>query len=262
VTKFARATAVQALGDDRFAATVDDRWRTPAGPNGGYVAAIVLRALEAAAGRPARSVTLHYLRSPLPGDAIVEVRRRREGRTLTTLTASLVQEGRPAVLAIAALAGPYPRAVEFAAPGLPVAPYDEAAPYTDFPADFPFMGFLEHRPALGATPFTSSTEEAVTGGWLALREPAPLDAPTLALYADAWWPASFARMDRPSAAPTIDLTLHFRATPPPGADGAVAVRFTSRTAHDGYVEEDGEVWSADGTLLVQSRQLALLLAPA
>jgi hypothetical protein len=69
-------------------------------------------------------------------------------------------------------------------------------------------------------------------------------------------------MATPAAVPTIELTLHFRATPPADATGPVAVRFTSRTAHDGYVEEDGELWSADGTLLVQSRQLAIVLAPA
>jgi acyl-CoA thioesterase len=64
------------------------------------------------------------------------------------------------------------------------------------------------------------------------------------------------------AAPTIDLTVHFRA---PGAVAALAaedhllVRFRSTTAAGGFFEEDGELWSPDGTLLAQSRQLALLL---
>jgi hypothetical protein len=39
----------------------------------------------------------------------------------------------------------------------------------------------------------------------------------------------------------------------------VLARFASRTSHGGFFEEDGEIWAPDGTLLAQSRQLALLL---
>jgi hypothetical protein len=35
--------------------------------------------------------------------------------------------------------------------------------------------------------------------------------------------------------------------------------FRSRLAHDGFFEEDGELWSRDGALLAHSRQLALLI---
>ena len=83
---------------------------------------------------------------------------------------------------------------------------------------------------------------------------------------EAWPPSLFARM-RPEEAgtrgvPTVDLTVHFRASLPlPGmrSDDYVLVAFRSRYADEGFVEEDGEIWSRDGRLLAQSRQLALLL---
>ena len=62
--------------------------------------------------------------------------------------------------------------------------------------------------------------------------------------------------------PTVDLTIHFRAElPHPGArDDVVARRVPHRRVADGgFLEEDGEVWAPDGTLLAQSRQLATML---
>ena len=45
-TDFDRATAVTPLGDGRFAGEVEDGWGAPPGPNGGYLAAILTRALQ------------------------------------------------------------------------------------------------------------------------------------------------------------------------------------------------------------------------
>jgi len=61
--------------------------------------------------------------------------------------------------------------------------------------------------------------------------------------------------------PTVDLTIHFRTELPLAHarpdDWCLAV-FRSRLAAGGFVEEDGEVWSHDGVLLAQSRQLAVI----
>ena len=55
---------------------------------------------------------------------------------------------------------------------------------------------------------------------------------------------------------TVDLTVHVRSLPPEGYDDWCFVRFRSVVSADGFCEEDGEVWSRDGQLLAQSRQLA------
>jgi acyl-CoA thioesterase len=119
----------------------------------------------------------------------------------------------------------------------------------------------EFRGALGGAPF-SGAAEAVTGGWLRLAQPQNADAYVVAAMTDAWFPAVFARLTEPAALPTVDLTVHFRAPlPVAGADpaGWTLARFSSRWAHEGFVEEDGELWSPDGVLLAQSRQLALMI---
>ena len=58
--------------------------------------------------------------------------------------------------------------------------------------------------------------------------------------------------------PTLELTIHFRGEPPAGEHPWIKASFVSRVAAGGVVEEDGELWSTDGTLLVQSRQLAMM----
>ena len=63
--------------------------------------------------------------------------------------------------------------------------------------------------------------------------------------------------------PTVDLTIHFRVGPaasgPRADDAFVLAAFRTTVAADGFLEEDGEIWAPDGTLLAQSRQLATVL---
>ena len=69
------------------------------------------------------------------------------------------------------------------------------------------------------------------------------------------------RTDQRVVAPTIDLTIHFRAPLPldgMGPDDHALVLFSSRHAQHGFVEEDGQVWTPDGRLIAMSRQLAIL----
>ena len=48
--RFERDTAVTRTGENDFRASLDPGWWIVVGPNGGYIAAILLRALEQAVG--------------------------------------------------------------------------------------------------------------------------------------------------------------------------------------------------------------------
>jgi acyl-CoA thioesterase len=262
-TEFDRATAVTAAVGGAWDGTVDAGWFAGKGPNGGYLAAIVLRAMTAelddAARRP-RSFTCHYLRPPAAGPVRIDVTVERSGRTMSSLTARLSQDGRPCVLGTAAFGSDVPAPADYAS-----APPDVPAPEAIEPTDDSASGLsivskFELRPALGTQLFAGAPE-AVTGGWLRFSDPRATDAIALAMFADAWWPAPWVRLRAPVSAPTIDLTVHFRAPRAalalePG-EPVLAV-FRSTTAADGFFEEDGELWTRDGVLLAQSRQLALL----
>ena len=228
------------------------------------MAAVVLRALTLAVDDPERaprSLTVHYLAPPAEGDVEVETRVERSGRTLTSMSARLVQGDRLLAIALAAFATPR-TGLEFAdlaAPSVP--PAVEVAPRGG-PAMIPMQERLDARPVIGPEPFSGGDRSEV-GGWLRLTEPRPYDPVLVAMLTDAWVPAVFGRMtfeDRVGV-PTIDLTVHFRSAVPPSLapDDHVLVVFRTQMAGEGFIEEDGEVWAPDGTLLAHSRQLAVML---
>jgi acyl-CoA thioesterase len=130
-------------------------------------------------------------------------------------------------------------------------------------ARIPVHARYDARRAFGGELFAGG-ERAEGGGWIRLSDgDRPLDAPLLAAYADAWPPAVFARLAAPGLTggiPTVDLTVHFRETLGADRSGDFALaRFRTRRAHEGFLEEDGQIWSRNGRLLAQSRQLALML---
>jgi acyl-CoA thioesterase len=85
----------------------------------------------------------------------------------------------------------------------------------------------------------------------------------VAALSDAWYPAIFTRLTERFGVPTVDLTVHLRsihALERMQPDDWMAARFRTTVADEGFLEEDGQLWAPDGTLIAHSRQLGLLLA--
>jgi acyl-CoA thioesterase len=254
--------ALRPLGDGRYEGEISDEWRTPRGPLGGYVMAMVLRGLTLAVDdspRAVRSLTVQFLRPPHTGPITVLPRVERAGRSLSSVSARLEQDGDLLALALASFSTPWESPLIDAAPMPEVEPPDESRPIVAEGASPEFTQRLTMQGRFGDPPFSGS-DRAEVGGWLGLAEEHELDAPSVALLADAWWPAPWPRLTELRPAPTIELTVLFRA-PLPRPDSMLLARFTTKLVRDGFFEEDGELWARDGTLVAQSRQLALLMAP-
>lgn len=260
-----RDTALVAAGEGAWEGAIAPGWSTPRGPLGGYVLALVLRALALAVDDPQRaprSVTMHFLRVPAVGPVTVRARVERRGRSLSSAAARLEQDGELLGLALAAYSRPWPGPEFDQAPIPEVAPAQGPAAAADGPPHSKRPAFvdrlvMQHR--FGDPPFSGSAN-GETGGWIGLREQRPVDALTIAVCADAWLPAPWPRLGELHPAPTIDLTIHFRA-PLPLDHTPLLGRFRNRVVRDGFFDEDGELWAPDGTLVAQSRQLGLLLEP-
>jgi acyl-coenzyme A thioesterase PaaI-like protein len=244
---------------------LDREWWSGMGPHGGYLAAIMTRAALANAhpSQQLRSLTIHYLQ---PGrEGTVEVHRDavRVARTATTVQLTMRQDGEPVLAGIATLlkdrSSPEVEDVE-----MPEVTLYEETKVSRFLVDEgvsdiapAFAHHLEYRQCLGPAPL-SGGPEALTGGWLRMRDDRPIDAAAAAMLMDAWWPAMWSRLRQVPRSPTVDLTIHFR-RPMPETSEPVLALFRTRLWVNGFVDEEGELWSADGKLLVQSRQLAVLL---
>jgi acyl-CoA thioesterase len=273
-----------------FDAEVSADWRAGRGPHGGYLAAMLLRALTETVADPERaprSLTIHYARAPAPEPVTIHTVVERAGRSLSTLSARMEQDGKLIALALSAFSVPW-RAQEIVEPTMPTV--EPAEPRSDpprppHPLAPPFTHQMEFQPRLGTAPFTGADAPMEIGGWLALVEPRPLDALALAFFSDALFSPPFIRLRERATTPTIDLTIHFREPLPrtagsalhaadlergaadpearaadPDSDGRCFARFHSTLVHQGFFEEDGVIWAADGTVLAQSRQLAIVLA--
>jgi acyl-CoA thioesterase len=268
MTVFETTTAIQEVGEGIFEAQVDERWWVVRGPHGGYLAAIILRALlevQQDTDRPIRSFTTHYLSAPTVGSIRVQPKIERVGKSMTYASVRALQGDRTVALALAAFSAAWP-GLDFDNHPMPEVgrPEDGFEVPTEGDGIPNFLANFDMRWLIGDRPF-SGADEAIVGGWARLREPVLADAPVIAALADAWPPAVFPKADRLVVAPTVDLTVHFRTALP--LEGATAEdfylgRFASSVARDGFFEEDGELWSQDGRLIAQSRQLALALTPA
>lgn len=253
------------VGQGVFEATMSRDWWVLRGPHGGYLAAVLLRALTAGLGdgsRAVRSFTTHFVRPPGEGPLRIAVEIERSGRSVSYVSARASQDGGPVSVSLAAFSVPWPGPEHDRAPMPPAKSPEEGL--RGGPGRFvpPFVRHCEFSLVIGDAPFSRSAE-ALSGGWMRLREPSPIDACTVAFFADAWFPAVFPVLEGQSMiAPTLDLTVHFR-TPLPLAGSRPGDwflgRFDSRLMRDGFFDESGEIWAPDGTLVAQSRQLALTL---
>ena len=265
MTRFDEDTGLSPVRPGVFEGRNDPSWRIIRGANGGHIAATVLRGMMLALDDPSRtprSLTVHFLRVPKEEPFTVEAHVERNGRTMSTLTGRYLQDGKLVAAGIAAFS------IERSGSDFSDVSMPEIRPPEDIDQvvdrdDFPFGRHFDIRRAMGAeTPDPGNLAE--TGVWIRLREPRLADHLLVTQLMDAWAPSVFNKLGQGgggAGVPTIDMTFHYRQTLPlEGAktdDWYLGV-FRTQTSRGGFIEEDGWLWSRGGTLIAQSRQLALL----
>ncbi|MFZ9405714.1 MAG: thioesterase family protein [Burkholderiaceae bacterium] len=261
MSHFDQETRVVARSDDLYQGTVSPQWSIGNNPNGGYLLAIALDALQQRLPEQPDplSVTVHYFKPGLAGQPC-EVRTQllKRGRQVSSARATLYQEGEArfeVIAVLGALGDGADTPITLPAPAIP-------APEACTPRSG-FSQGLESLPLLERLEIRLHPEEAEPGqagkaqvsGWIRLRDGRAPDTRAAILFADAFPPSVFGLLGAVGWVPTVELTVHVRRRP---AAGWMLGQFRTLDLSDGRMIEDGWVWDSQGQLVVQSRQLALV----
>jgi acyl-CoA thioesterase len=243
--------------DGRYGAELSDRWEIW-GPNGGYLAAIALRA----AGRVARiprpaSFYCHFLASPAFDAVELAVTVLKQGRRAESLQVAMTQAGRPVLQALVKTVADAPGHSDrhLQAPDVPrpeaLKPYEQLATAQQRPP-FAFWDNVERRPIDQEAPARGA--EPVLREWVRYR-PTPcfgdpfVDAARALILLDTYgFPAAFRRFrSMEHLAPNLDTSAWFHGFSP--ASEWLLIDHACSVAGDGLIAVDGKVWDAEGRLL-------------
>ena len=237
--------------------TLDERWSIGGKPHGGYLLRETVRpALDDNHPHPL-ATSAHFLRSPDPGPATVEVETLRSGKRVSQHRARLVQDGQTCV-EVLLTSGTLDAAAEpfwtgSTAPILPCVEDCSRTPAEPLPGfRIGHLEFVDVRPDPATNRFSGITPPpGRVAAWLQM-DPSPTTALDLLVLADALQPVPMV-MGVPGWFPTVELTVLVRALPAPGF---LRGEQTSALLQDGWFDEDCTVWDSRGRVVCQARQLA------
>lgn len=241
-------------GGGSFSIDISDQWSGLASVNGGFLLATCAKALHSLLPFPDPIVVSgFYLRPANPGPARVHADIIRSGRTTAFGQASLEQRGKEVLRATAAFSDLASIPVEFLGRVPPKLPDPADCHRLRSISGIEIGRRFEYRAPvipgwLRGTPSGDPTSEF----WIRFADGRDADTLTLPFIVDAAPPVV---LELGGSSTTIELTVHVRARPAPGW---LACRVITGYVSGGYHEEDVEVWDSAGTLVAQSRQLALV----
>jgi len=258
MASFSSDSSIQQIADDRWSCQLSERWCVGPIPNGGYVMAVVARAMSAALPhKDPMSINGFYMASTQVGPAEIVVEVLRNGGSTSFATARIYQKGE--------------LKAQFTASFCDLNKLKGETQLLRKAPSVPAFDDCVRLPVVDEIPMTRSVEQRVVGGqeqnmlggslsgsgqfqgWVDFDNKEEKDVFSLLLFADAFPPPVFTHYGPTGWVPTIELTVQLRAHPPAGS---LRCEFNSFHLTDGLMEEDGFLWSADGRLLAMSRQTA------
>ena len=253
--------ALTSVGAGEFTAKVSSHWNIGGVPNGGFSMALCLAAaVREVPHTDPLSMSTHFLGKTIPGEAAIRCRVLKRGRSLSVTSVDLVQGERVTINSVIT----WGDLSSFTGPDGPPLPPPDLPAAADMHRGFqmtPDSSFTEKFDYLMPPDIAQGASGRPTGsaqakGRMRFADGRPPDLLSMPLIADGFPPAIF-QLGHYGWAPTLELTIHFRAHPCPGW---LTVDQRARHLVNGTFEEDCNIWDSNGNLVAMSRQLGRTLA--
>lgn len=255
---FSNDTAVQVANDGALSATLSEDWAIW-GPNGGYLAAIALRAAGTAvpAGHRPAAFSCQYLSSAAFEAVSILVDPVKQGRSAWCLNVALLQHGKRFLQAQVWTTNrdQGPIHSDVVAPDVPEP--DTLPPFSHYVKEppHPFWAHFEGRPVKFLPLYTPDPEGAISRNWQRFLQfdaegDAFLDAARCLILIDTMpWPTFHRSLKAPPAyiAPSLDLAVWFH-EPANGAEWLLVDAYAD-TGTGGLIHGGGRIWTEDGRLI-------------
>ncbi len=261
-SNFINETTLERESENSWTGNLNENWNIGNIPNGGYLLTVVLRAMqEQAEFENLLSVSAHYLRPGSTNEKVkVDSVILRKGSNISTCSGSLAQNGKLSLQVLAAFGNlknidnPFPK-IQKEPPLMPPPEKCKKRSAENQGINLPIQQRVDVRIAeLG-----ENSERSDLYGWIKFCDSTPVDSLALALFSDAFPPSIFSKFGRVGWVPTVELTVQVRSIP---VEGWLKGHFFTDDLQNGTMVETGCLWDNEGSLVSQSRQLALIKAPS
>lgn len=259
--RFTDDTAIIQVGPGEWATELRPGWRIGTVPNGGYILAIMGRALSAAVGGfDPLSINAFYMAPCSLGAATLSVDVLKSEGNTRFATVDLRQEGVLKVRATAALTRlDHLAGADWLGATPPTVPtFDDCLAVRA--GTLEVHEHIDARFPIGADVLRSGKPDGAGEfvAWLHHDDRTPIEIIDLLMFADIMPPPAYGIVGVVGWVPTVELTVQCRGTPSPGP---LLARVRAQYLTAGVIESDGDFWDSDGRLVALSRQTMKVRLP-
>lgn len=254
---FDKDTMLTQTAPSVYSGAISRNWLINKNPNGGYLMAILARAMMDKSEKKSTPIlTANYISRCRPGKIMVRIEEISVSRQFSRYEARLFQDGAEKIRAIGTFADEKNDCAinrnESSAPqlalrddciGIPPIPGFTVFDNLELLLDPPCAGWLQGK----------LVETSENKGWFRFRETRQHDIFSVLQIIDSMPPAAFASQGVTAWVPTIELSVSIRAIP---ETEWLRCSLITRHITCGLLEADCEVWDETGTLAAISRQIA------